>query len=252
MDDATPSAWNEDTSLDFLKYGDYFVPQRELQIETLTALVSAAPRQATVLELCCGAGLLSEAILSAFPGCSVYGLDGSTVMLKHAAVRLQGYGGRFHPRPFDLAKTDWRADFSGVDAVVSSLAIHHLDGAQKQRLFADCYRMLAPGGALAIADLIQPAAPIGREIAARAWDRSVRQRALARDGNDAMFEQFDRMQWNYFRFPDEMDMPSGVYTQLQWLAAAGFVAVDVYWLHAGHAVYGGFKPPAFSQSPLEE
>ena len=40
-------------------------------------------------------------------------------------------------------------------------------------------------------------------------------------------------------FPDPMDKPSGLFEQLGWLEAAGFEAVDVYWLKAGHAIYGG-------------
>jgi hypothetical protein len=39
-----------------------------------------------------------------------------------------------------------------------------------------------------------------------------------------------------------MDKPSGIFEQLRWLAAAGFTAVDAYWLQAGHAIYGGQKP----------
>ena len=38
-----------------------------------------------------------------------------------------------------------------------------------------------------------------------------------------------------------MDKPSGLFEQLGWLEAAGFEAVDVYWLKAGHAIYGGQK-----------
>jgi tRNA (cmo5U34)-methyltransferase len=38
-----------------------------------------------------------------------------------------------------------------------------------------------------------------------------------------------------------MDQPSGLYEQLRWLEDAGFSAVDVYWLKAGHAIYGGRK-----------
>jgi hypothetical protein len=29
--------------------------------------------------------------------------------------------------------------------------------------------------------------------------------------------------------------------QLKWLEGAGFVDVDVYWMRAGHAIFGGRK-----------
>jgi tRNA (cmo5U34)-methyltransferase len=128
-----------------------------------------------------------------------------------------------------------------VLAVVSSLAIHHLDGEQKRALYRDLYRLLNPGGVLIIADLIQPVHPSGVEVAALAWDEAVRQAALARDGHDAVFQMFQRDQWNIYRYPDPMDQPSGVYEQLRWLEEAGFVDVDVFWLKAGHAIYGGRK-----------
>jgi tRNA (cmo5U34)-methyltransferase len=38
-----------------------------------------------------------------------------------------------------------------------------------------------------------------------------------------------------------MDQPSGLYEQLCWLEEAGFSAVDVVWLKAGHAIYGGWQ-----------
>jgi tRNA (cmo5U34)-methyltransferase len=38
-----------------------------------------------------------------------------------------------------------------------------------------------------------------------------------------------------------MDKPSPIFEQLKWLETAGFTAVDVYWMQAGHAIYGGQK-----------
>jgi tRNA (cmo5U34)-methyltransferase len=38
-----------------------------------------------------------------------------------------------------------------------------------------------------------------------------------------------------------MDKPSGVFEQLRWLEQASFRAVDIYWMKAGHAIYGGQK-----------
>lgn len=64
---------------------------------------------------------------------------------------------------------------------------------------------------------------------------------MAYNGNTAMFEQFENTEWNIFEYPDPMDKPSPVFDQLRWLEQAGFKAVDVYWLKAGHAIYGGQK-----------
>ena len=39
----------------------------------------------------------------------------------------------------------------------------------------------------------------------------------------------------------EMDKPSPLFHQLQWLDQAGFGRVDVHWLRAGHAIFSGMK-----------
>jgi tRNA (cmo5U34)-methyltransferase len=78
-------------------------------------------------------------------------------------------------------------------------------------------------------------------VAAQAWDEAVRQAALARDGNQTAFDVFQHDRWNIYHYPDPMDKPSGVYEQLRWLEEAGFSDVDVFWLKAGHAIYGGHK-----------
>ncbi len=121
---------------------------------------------------------------------------------------------------FDLAGRDWRAFAEPPHAIVSSLAIHHLDGGEKRALF----RGLAP--------------------AAQQWDEAVRARALALDGDLRAFAEFQRLGWNYFRDPDgnPIDKPSSLAEQLAWLAEAGFAGVDCHWLLAGHAIFSGRKP----------
>ena len=64
---------------------------------------------------------------------------------------------------------------------------------------------------------------------------------VVRDGDLAAFDMFQHDQWNFYRYPDPMDKPSGVTEHLRWLEEAGFIDVDVYWLKAGHAIYGGRK-----------
>ena len=259
--------WGAENSRTFIDYGRYFVPERQAQIEMICGLIPplSETQQAlseqpgsppfAVLELCCGDGSLAAALLERYPTCTVYGLDGSPLMLELARQRLADYGERFVAGEFDLAACDWREvdpPFESelpLHAVVSSLAIHHLDGEQKAALFADMYRLLAPGGVLVVADLVQPASQSGRALAADAWDAAVRQQAMASevlDGQNAelVFAEFDRLHWNIYRYPldpDDIDRPSPLFDQMLWLEAAGFQAVDVYWMRAGHAVFGGQK-----------
>jgi tRNA (cmo5U34)-methyltransferase len=235
--------WGANASQTFIDYGRYFVPEREQQIETICDVVPPREGAFNILELCCGAGLLAGALLERFPSCTVYGYDGSPQMLDTARANLARYGERFQTLRFDLSDGAWRKPTFPVHAVVSSLAIHHLDGEGKLQLFRDVYALLEGGGALVIADVIAPAHPLGATAAAKAWDAAVRKRSLEFDGNLAAFEAFEREKWNMYRYfdPDDIDKPSLLLDQLKWLEQAGFSDVDVYWMLAGHAIFGGRK-----------
>jgi tRNA (cmo5U34)-methyltransferase len=162
-------------------------------------------------------------------------------MLQQARKNLATYGERFVTRRFDLFEDEWRKPDWSPQAVVSSLAIHHLDGRQKETLYRDIYTLLAPGGAFIISDLIEPVNEATNAVAAEAWDAAVRQRALGIDGHEKAYEYFVESEWNLYRHPDPIDKPSPLLAQLKWLEQAGFVEVDVIWLQAGHAVFGGWK-----------
>lgn len=235
--------WGEQATQTFLDYGRYFVPEREVQIETICRLIPPHPEPFTILELCCGEGLLAEAILEHFPQVMVMGLDGSSGMLEKAKERLSLYGKRFRARNFELGDPFWRDSQLSVQAVVSSLCIHHLDAAGKQELFGYIHTILADGGVFVLADLIKPATTTGEVLAAAAWDAAVRQRALTLDGNTKAFDFFQKEKWNMFRYfdPEDIDHPSGLFEQLKWLEAAGFTGIDVHWMQAGHAIISAKK-----------
>jgi tRNA (cmo5U34)-methyltransferase len=243
----TPAAdrphWGDENSADFLELSRYFVPERELQIEVVCELVpSDGPAQ--VIDLCCGDGILSEALLRRFPDINVRGLDGSAAMLDQARRQLAPFGRRFTAEHFELADSDWREGLPPCRAVVSSLAVHHLEDAGKQRLFSDMLAVLGPGGALVIADLIDPASAAARALAARQWDEAVRRRSLELAGSLEPYRRFLALGWNSYSAtePDPVDKMAPLLDQLEWMKAAGFSAVDTPWAHAGHAIFVGYRP----------
>jgi len=238
-----PTGWKESDSSNFIDFGRFFVPDREEQIATVVDAVPD-PGEGLLVDLCCGEGLISRALLPRFPKARVLAMDLSPAMLAQARTNLAGsgdLGGRFATRPFDLADRSWRSFPEPVHAFVSSLAIHHLDGEGKRQLYRDLAAALAPGGAVVIADLVEPATSAARALAARAWDDSVRQRALDLAGHPGPFEEFQRQRWNLWAEtePDPIDRPSPLFDQLRWLEEAGLSGVDVYWMKAGHAIFGG-------------
>ena len=251
MDRELSVAWEEGDSEDFLEWGRFFVPGREEQIETICRALPEPPPDALLVELCCGEGLLSGALLEHFPEARIRALDGSEMMLEAAREAHAAHGTRFEAERFDLAAAGWRQFDEAPWGIVSSLAIHHLDGAGKKALFADLAAALRPGGSLVIADLVRPASARGLELAARSWDEDVRKRSLELAGGEAAIEAFERLGWNLWLDPDgdPVDRPSTLLEQLGWLRDAGLEAVDVYWMKAGHAIFGGTKPSAEAGKP---
>ena len=102
-----------------------------------------------VLDVGCGSGVVTAAILARFPGALAVLVDFSVPMLEAARAALaQG-----EPAPRfvvgDLAEPTWldavRAE-APFDAIASSYAIHHLTDVRKRALYIELYGLLAPGG----------------------------------------------------------------------------------------------------------
>jgi tRNA (cmo5U34)-methyltransferase len=237
------SHWGENDSQFFIEYGHYLIPERETQIEIICNLIPAVEGQQQVIDLGCGAGVLDGAILERFPAYRMLGLDGSPTMIEQAKENLARYGSRFDGIVADLADSAWRSFPWPLHAVVSSLAIHHLDDEQKQQLFRDIYRMLIPGGVFIMADLMMPTTEAGLTLAANMWNEAVRQRSLQFHGDLSVYQHFLDIEWNAFtQFdPDPIDKMSPIASQLKWLEQAGFADVDVHWMRAAHAIFGGVK-----------
>lgn len=241
--DEPSTGWDEESSIEFIELGDIITPSRQEQMDFVASLVPAnAMDSFSIVDLACGAGALSEAVLRRFPASRALLLDGSAAMLQRAAQQLSSYIGRTEFAHFDLRARDWLERLpSDLRCFVSSLAIHHLDGAEKRALFIDLVAALPPGGGLLIVDLVEPVNDRAWTAYGDLWDAIVQQQSLAYTGSASSYERF-RDGWNHYRDPDlEFDQPSGLFEQLRWLSDAGLSQVDCFWLRAGHAVYGGYK-----------
>ena len=241
--------WSEEDSAIYRAIAAVAVPRRD---EMMAALVAAAPfapdEPIKILELGSGEGLLAAALLARFPRASLTALDGSESMRRETTTGLTEFGARARVAAFELPTLDWWDRMFGVDLIVSSLALHHLNDAKKQYFYKAAAERMSPRGALLIADLIEPQHPSTRNAAADRWDALASQQAESM-GAPALYQRFFDEHWNHFRFPDAADQPAAVMHHLVWLRHAGFVAVDCVWMDAGHAVFGGFKQAAASGPP---
>jgi len=176
-----------------------------------------------VLELGAGAGNLARLLLQTFPRVEVTAMDVSAVMLAACRQTLEPFGGRARVVEGDFASAGLG---SGYRAVVSRLAIHHLDDPGKEALFGRVFAALDAGGVFVISDMIVGATPEESGALMAEW----RDYMVARGD--------DPDEWLQWLVGDD-DLPASVQAQMAWLQAAGFNDVQVIWKRAGFAMLSG-------------
>jgi len=237
--------WSEADSRSFVDIGDVAVPSRAEQLSMLLSLIPAdADEEFLTADICCGEGIFAERILTRFPRSRLLALDGSPMMRERASKRLAPFGDRAEVRSLDLDRPGWVDELRGpFRCITSSLALHHLSGESKRALFCELSARIEPGGALLVADIVEPATETVRIAYRDLLNAVAKEQSLALTGTLGAFETFQKEGWNGFvqSLQPPGEMPSRLFDQLKWLEEAGFSAVDCFWLRAGTAIYGGFK-----------
>lgn len=176
----------------------------------------------TVLDLGTGTGALAARIASAHPDAQLTLLDGAPAMVEKAAATLGARAAAAVVQDF--------ADplpLGPFDAVVSALAIHHLDDPAKASLYARAHDVLRPGGVLVNADQIVGATPALDALLRRWHEREAR----ALGATDAEWAAaVERMRHDRCATAD---------AQLGMLHAAGFADVGVHFADGRFAVLAG-------------
>ena len=185
-------------------------------------LLPAPP--ARVLDLGAGTGLVSAAVLAACPEARVELLDASEAMLEQARERLGDAVAAVH-----VADMSDPLPAGPFDAVVSALAIHHLDDADKRALFGRVADVLAPGGVFVNAEQVAAPDPGLADVYTDMWVRECRALGATESEIDGARERMRH------------DRCADTESQLRWLREAGFERVDCVYKHWRFAVMCGFK-----------
>lgn len=108
-----------------------------------------------ILDLGAGSGLLTVILRARFPNARIHLIDFSSSMLEIAKQRLDG----------DPLTTFEQADYTiaplpvNLDAIVSSLSIHHLSDENKRLVFHKTYAALRPDGVFVNAEQVAGPTP---------------------------------------------------------------------------------------------
>ena len=185
------------------------------RLEGEGVLLDHVPRGAPrILDLGTGDGRLLALLRADRPSMLGVGLDFSALMLDAARERFAG-DERIGLVEHDL--TQPLPDLGRFDAVVSSMAIHHLEHDRKRSLYAEVLEALEPGGTFANFEHV--ASPSHRL-------------------HLAFYAAIDEP----LEHEDPSDRLLDVESQLAWLREIGFVDVDCYWKWLEMALLIGVRP----------
>ena len=190
----------------------------------------------TFLDLGAGMGAASRAVLSEFPRAKAILADFSTQMMAEGENSLAAHAGRYRYVEFDMTSSTWPAAVPvPLDAVVSALSIHHLPDDRKRTIFGEIRQRLKPNGWYINYDPI------------RAPDASIEavwERVNDIYDPDGPHKRAHRSPQELARYENHVRYMIPLAPQLEWLRAAGFTNVDVFWKRLDWVIYGGSNPGA--------
>jgi len=184
-----------------------------------------------ILDIGSGQGVVASWFLEAFPKGAAYGLDISDAMMDEGRQRMARFGERFDYIAGDFGAGNLPAavvEQGPYDLIVSARAIHHLAPEEIRHLYANVYGLLNTGGAFFNFDAAVPADP----------ELKLLFRARHRGSGEQTRPQTD------VRSLDQGETHSQDTTlanHLDYLASAGFDAVECFYKHLASTVVGGYK-----------
>jgi ubiquinone/menaquinone biosynthesis C-methylase UbiE len=104
-----------------------------------------------ILDLGCSVGHSTCAIAAAFPDAEVHAIDVGAPMLRYGHARAEAMGQTIHFSQQNAEATNFPA--GSFDLITSSALLHETSARAMRNIFAECHRLLRPGGVMAHAEV---------------------------------------------------------------------------------------------------
>jgi tRNA (cmo5U34)-methyltransferase len=198
--------------------------------DMVSALVLSLPfhpkEQIKILDLGCGTGNISQKIKEKFPNAQITAVDLAENMIKMAKAKLSPYKDIEYIRA-DFRELEFQEEY---DAVVSSLALHHMSPEEQRSFYRRIIGFLKGGGVFYNADNILGSTLYLNQVYMDKWVEFMLQ-----------YRSQEEVEEIWLPKHREEDFPSPLHSHIQWMKEAGFTEVDVVWKYYMFGVYGGKK-----------
>ena len=175
-----------------------------------------------ILDIGAGTGIYSDFLLARYPKAKLTLIDFAENMLELAAKKFED-----HKDTSFLLDDYYSHDYGDqtYDIIISALSIHHLDEYQKQSFYERLYSLIVPGGEFLNADIISSGSSKIDAVYDKLWTDWVTKNI----GEGEYLERFKKSK--------DVDKPSPLSAQIEWLKNTGFSNVDCVFKYFNFAVF---------------
>ena len=197
------------------------VPHYEEMLGLMFRYMPAAFSPGRILELGCGTGNLTALIARTYPDSTMVAVDFSGESLAECQRRLNNPRIAFRQERFEelsFAK-------GSFDLVISSIALHHLEDADKKRLFHNVFQWLASDGTFTFADQFRGETADVYQQHMDLWKAHAVRNAVSNE------------EWEiWMEHQRSHDHHATLREHLNWLEQCGFEVADCVWRYALWAI----------------
>jgi len=213
-----------------LEIGQTTTIDSPLMLDLITQAAGASnPQARQLLDIGCGAGNYSLKFLESLPNVDVTLVDLSQPMLTRASERIGAVStGEIRAVQGDIR--DLAFPSGQFDVILAAAVLHHLRGEDEWRsVFSKFHRILRPGGAVWIVDLIEQSTSA---VQALMW---------ARYGEYLTEFKDDAFRERVFGYVEQEDTPRPLIYQLDLLREVGFEDIELLHKNNLFAAFGAIK-----------